>query len=133
MGTEPEDAVRALARAAQTAPEDDVRALAIHGAGALEGPAAEKLVKAAAENEGRREPPARRARRAAEVELEARSADAGARLVAIADAVCEAPVRSTLERLGKAARAPAARAALLARLRDRSPEGDVGVQFLDKR
>lgn len=134
MGSPGEEALRTLGRAAVTAREDDVRALAIHAAGALPGETADKIVEAAALTESKREPPARLSRRAAELETAARAkGEDGPRLVAFADSVCEAPVRSTLERLAVAARSPAARAVLVDRLKARGADGEVGLQVLERR
>src|SRR5207237_915017 len=84
----------------------------IHAVGALADPAVGKIIEMAAESEAHRLATSRLALHATDLELAARSKDVAARLEAIADAVCEAPVRSTIERLATAARDPAARAAL---------------------
>jgi hypothetical protein len=126
-------ALEALGRAAAGDPDDAVRALAIHAAGALDSRRAGEIVKTADEVEGGRDPVSPRARHAALLEVEARSPKDGARLVAIADAACEAPVRSALERLVRAARDPEARAIVVGRLRARGDEGEPVLEVLEGR
>jgi hypothetical protein len=128
-----EVALEGLGHAAQLDPDDEVRAVAIHAAGALASEEAGKIVKTAAEAEGSREPASPRARHAAELEAAARADDEMVRLLAIADAACEAPVRSALERLVRAARAPRARAVLEERLRARGEEGEAALEVLERR
>lgn len=126
-------ALTALGHAASADPDDEVRALAIHAAGALCSKLADAIVKAADDAEGQRDPLAPRSHHATRLELDARSKDEGTRLVAIADAACEAPVRSALERLVRAAREPRARSVLVERLRARGDEGEAALEAIDRR
>jgi hypothetical protein len=120
----------ALSHAALASADEDVRRLAIHAVGSLEE--GEQTVATALENESARQPASPGARRAAELETVARSKDEPARLDAIADAACEAPLRVTLARLARAARDPHARALLRKRLVERGELGEVGLEVLDK-
>jgi hypothetical protein len=131
--TKREVALESLGRAASADPDDEVRALAIHAAGALGSKLAETIVKEADEVEGKRDPLAPRSHHATRLELDARSKDEGTRLLAIADAACEAPVRSVLERLVRAAREPRARAVLEGRLRARGEEGEAALEAIERR
>jgi len=135
LGSPSPEAVRALGAAALVdTDEEDVRALAIHAAGALAGADADRIVAKAAESEAARDPPARLARRAADLETAARSKDEAARLLAVADSACEAPLRSTLDRLAKAARSSGdARTLLIERLRSRGADGELGLRVVEEK
>jgi hypothetical protein len=133
-GEEVDDVATALALSATLEPDEELRALAIHATGALPGDRGVERVKAVLEREEKLDAPSRLALRAAEIELAAaKGEDERDRLEAIADAACEAPLRSTLDRLARAARDPRARAFLLERLRARGPLGEAGIETLERR
>jgi hypothetical protein len=124
-----EPAFHALVEAAAGDPDDEIRALAIHGVASLPGKSGEQAARAALAAERSRKQPSEQAQRAAEIEVEARGGD----LRSIADAVCDAPLRGTFERLVRAAREPGAKATLVEELKARGPAGEAGLEAIAHR
>lgn len=130
-----EAAAPALATAAAVDPDDDLRALAIHAVGCLAGEGGGHAPKSYLDAEKARPTLAPAALRAAELEVAVAASTSNEldRLEAIADAACEAPLRSTLARLVRAARDARARTFVVARLRARGPAGQPALEALGER